>query len=79
MAYEQQRAAAEAEHRRFLERNGKVEQGRGGGRGYTELPSVLGRPASYRVQGGRRNIQKTDSGRSLLPSPRLKLVRKVPR
>ena len=86
LAYEQQRAAAEAEHRRFLERNGKV-AGPGapsgtpggpggppgtpgghavpGGRGYTELPSVLGRPGSYRVQRGHRNMQKTDSGENL--------------
>ena len=83
LAYEQQRAAAEAEHRRFLERNGKVPGAPGGGppggplggppgtpgghgvpggRGYTELPSVLGRPGSYRVQRGHRNMQKTDSG-----------------
>ena len=64
VAYEHQRAAAEAEHRKFLERSAKAEgQAPGGGRAYTELPSVLGRPASYRVQGGRRNVQKTDSGR----------------
>ena len=36
-----------------------------GGRGYTELPSVLGRPGSYRVQRGHRNMQKTDSGENL--------------
>jgi hypothetical protein len=75
-AYEQQRAAAEAEHRRFLDRHpGRGEGGRPGG--YTELPSVLGRPGSYRLQSGRRNVQKTDSGEGLPSSPHPALILEV--
>ena len=50
LAYEQQRARAEAEHRKYLELSGKA-----GGQ-----PA---RQQTYKLQPGKKNVKKSDSGR----------------
>ena len=49
LAYEQQRARAEAEHRQYLHMSGKVRQDGG--------------KPTYKVTGARKNVKKSDSGK----------------
>jgi len=76
LAYEQQRSAAEAEHKKYLEMSGKLPPGnqhRGDQRNgrhstppHQPLPQVLTRQGenkpTYKVVGGRKNVKKADSG-----------------
>eukprot|EP00090_Calanus_glacialis_P010676 TRINITY_DN19122_c0_g1_i1.p1 TRINITY_DN19122_c0_g1~~TRINITY_DN19122_c0_g1_i1.p1 ORF type:complete len:1943 (-),score=331.98 TRINITY_DN19122_c0_g1_i1:185-6013(-) len=76
LAYEQQRSAAEAEHKKYLEMSGKLPPGsqhqgdQRNGRHSTPphqpLPQVLSRQGenkpTYKVVGGRKNVKKADSG-----------------
>jgi len=76
LAYEKQRAAAEAEHRKYLEISGKVPQNSPHGRDqrnerysstpHQPLPQVLSRQGdtkpTYKLMGGRKNVKKADSG-----------------
>ena len=50
IAYEQQRARAEAEHRQYLQISGKIRHD-------------TGKP-TYKVTGARKNVKKSDSGTS---------------
>ena len=77
LAYEQQRSAAEAEHKKYLEMSGKLPSGsqqRGDQRNgrhstppHQPLPQVLSRQGetkpTYKVVGGRKNVKKADSGK----------------
>ena len=53
MAYEEQRARAEAEHRKYLEISGKVGAGVSPGNN---------KPTYKLIQGSRKNVKKSDSG-----------------
>ena len=78
LAYEQQRSAAEAEHRKYLEMSGKLQSscqhggeqrnGRHSTPPHQPLPQVLQRQgeskSTYKVVGGRKNVKKADSGRN---------------
>ena len=65
-AYERQREEAELRHKQYLEMAGSKHQ---------PLPQVLGRQGAaqwnqgpeqvYKVVGGRRNVQKSDSGKKV--------------
>ena len=71
-AYERQREEAESQHRKYLEQVGrKSPRAAGKSAQHRPLPAVLGRqgevPAVYKVVGGRRNVQKADSGELILP------------
>ena len=52
LAYEQQRARAEADHRKYLEMSGKI----GGG------PQANTKPTYKLNMGSRKNVKKSDSG-----------------
>ena len=52
LAYEQQRARAEAEHRQYLQISGKIRQDGG--------------KPTYKVTGARKNVKKSDSGKIFL-------------
>jgi hypothetical protein len=72
MAYERQREEAESQHRKYLEMAGRTPTSTRAAnktepqQQHRPLPAVLGRqgevPAVYKVVGGRRNVQKADSG-----------------
>ena len=70
MAYERQRKEAEEQHKRYLQLSGKAGTPSAARQGHQPLPQVLGRqggpspspPGPYKVVGGRRNVQKADSG-----------------
>ena len=57
MAYEEQRARAEAEHRKYLEMSGKLGQNSPLGK----LPS--NNKPTYKLMGSRKNVKKSDSGK----------------
>ncbi len=70
LAYERQREEAESQHRKYLELAGRQSPRAALKQEPPEhrpLPAVLGRqgevPAVYKVVGGRRNVQKADSGK----------------
>jgi hypothetical protein len=72
LAYERQREEAESQHRKYLELTGRKSPRTAAKQEHRPLPAVLGRqgevPAVYKVVGGRRNVQKADSG-ELTPLP----------
>ena len=59
MAYEEQRARAEAEHRKYLEMSGKM----GPNSSMGKLPS--NNKPTYKLMGARKNVKKSDSGKLL--------------